>query len=332
MTDPIPHPRETYDWLGPEAPERAFLDGLARGRLHHAWLLAGPAGVGKATFAYRAARRLLGARPDSARGLLGAAPEDPVSRRIEGRAHPDLLVLQRDPEDGKTRRNIPVEEARALPEFFSKSPAASPYRVAIIDAADDLNASSANALLKTMEEPPTRGVLFLVCQSPGALLATIRSRGRRLNLPAPAADLSAPWLARRLGVDADSAARLLAMSRSAPGGAWRLGVAGALETEAAATALLAALPRGDAQAEQALAEGFRGPNGAARFQMVMERLADLARERILARVGAGEGARALDPWARVWQELTELPGRVEAVNLDRTEAFFVTLARLRAIA
>ena len=123
MGEAIPHPRETFDWAGEAAHERAFLDALDRGRLHHAWLIVGPEGVGKATFAYRVARRLLGARPNPGFGLLGAAPEDPVSRQILGRAHPDLMALQRDPEDGKSRRGIPVEEARGLPEFFSKSPA-----------------------------------------------------------------------------------------------------------------------------------------------------------------------------------------------------------------
>jgi DNA polymerase-3 subunit delta' len=96
------------------------------------------------------------------------------------RAHPDLLVLERESPDGKPRRVIPVDEARALPEFFSKSPATAAYRVAIIDAADDLNVNAANAVLKTLEEPPPRGVLFLVSHAPGGLLPTIRSRCRRL--------------------------------------------------------------------------------------------------------------------------------------------------------
>src|ERR1700733_6463299 len=102
------HPRDAAQLEGCEAPERAFLDALERGRLHHAWLLVGPEGVGKATFAFRAARRLLGARP-----------EDPVFRQVAGRAHPDLMVLEREDGEGKARRSIPVDEARELPEFFS---------------------------------------------------------------------------------------------------------------------------------------------------------------------------------------------------------------------
>src|SRR5690606_40139694 len=96
------------------------------------------------------------------------------------RSHPDLLVLEREGEDGKPRKVIPVDEARRLPEFFAKAPAAAPYRVAIIDAADDLNVNAANAVLKTLEEPPPRGGLFLVSHQPGKLLPTIRSRCRSL--------------------------------------------------------------------------------------------------------------------------------------------------------
>ena len=173
-----PSPRQSYHALKDEAPERAFLDALERGRLHHAWMLTGPEGLGKATFAYRAARRLLGAAPDPRRGLLGSDPEDRVSRLVEQDAHPDFLVLERQVEGGKTKKSISVEEARALPEFFSKSPSMARHRVAIVDAADDLNINSANALLKTLEEPPERGVLFLVSHSPARLLGTIRSRCR----------------------------------------------------------------------------------------------------------------------------------------------------------
>src|SRR5687768_13863040 len=133
------HPREVFDLQGHEAAEASFEAARGRGRLHHAWLLTGPEGVGKATFAYRAARRLLGAPADPSHGLLGAPPEHPVSRQIIARSHPDILAIERRGEDGKVRKVIPVDEVRKLSEFFSKSPASSPHRVAIVDAVDDLN-------------------------------------------------------------------------------------------------------------------------------------------------------------------------------------------------
>src|ERR1039457_3470457 len=101
MADPIElaHPREVFTYEEGEAVEGAFLDAMNRGRLHHAWLLCGPEGIGKATFAYRAARRLLGAAPDPAHGLLGAAPDSPDSRQVVAHSHPDLLALERIGED-----------------------------------------------------------------------------------------------------------------------------------------------------------------------------------------------------------------------------------------
>ena len=124
--DDLPHPRETFMLDGVEAADAAFVESLDRDRLHHAWLLTGPEGAGKASFAYRAARRLLGARPDPAYGLLGSSPDDPVSRQVAARSHPDLMVLERVGEDGKPRKVIPVDEARRLPEFFSKAPGSAP--------------------------------------------------------------------------------------------------------------------------------------------------------------------------------------------------------------
>src|ERR1700722_6508564 len=98
-TPAIAHPRDVFRLEGADTAEAAFLDALARDRLHHAWLLVGPEGVGKATFAYRAARRLLGARPDPAFGLLGSNPADTENRLIAAHSHPDLMTLERAVED-----------------------------------------------------------------------------------------------------------------------------------------------------------------------------------------------------------------------------------------
>jgi DNA polymerase-3 subunit delta' len=328
----IPHPRTVFEPpIGGEGAEGAFQGALDRGRLHHAWLLAAPEGTGKATFAYRAARRLLGAAPVTELGVLGARPDDPVCRQMMARAHPDLMVLQREGPDGKARRVIPVDEARALPEFFAKSPANAPYRVAIIDSADDLNANAANAVLKTLEEPPERGVVLLVTHAPGGLLPTIRSRCRRLRFTPPPTELALAWLSERSGVDQGTAQRLLAMARGAPGRAWRLSVSGALDADDQARALLASLPKTDDMAMAALAETFRSPAGVEKFQLFFSRLADNIHERARVAAARGEG-RGADAWVEAWEHVTALPRSVEAVNLDRADAFVSTLGRLRAIA
>lgn len=326
----VPHPREVFQLEGHEAAETAFEAARARGRLHHAWLLTGPEGVGKATFAYRAARRLLGAPPAPAYGVLGADPETPVSRQVLARSHPDLLVLERIGEDGKPRKTIPVDEARRLSEFFSKSPASAPHRVAIVDAADDLNVNAANALLKTLEEPPPRGVLLMVSHSPGRLLATIRSRCRRLAFQAPPLETTAGFVRRRAEVNEEESFRLAAMAQGAPGRALALAAGGALAVDDAARAILADLPRLDEGLALSLADRFRGGEGPAQFNLLFERLA----ERVHAQTAhlAGEGASQLDRWAQAWETLQRLPREVEALNLDRTDALFTALTELRQAA
>lgn len=329
MADAAPHPREVFDLTGHEAAEAAFEEARGRGRLHHAWLLTGTEGVGKATFAYRAARRLLGAPPEPRYGVLGASPEHPVSRQIIARSHPDLMVLERIGEDGKLRKTIPVDEARKLSDFFSKSPASAPHRVAIIDAADDLNVNAANAVLKTLEEPPPRGVILLVSHSPGGLLPTIRSRCRRLTFSAlPEADVVA-FVGARTTANEEDAIRLARMSKGAPGKALALALSGAVGVDDAAKELLQSLPAIDEALAQALADRFRGGEGAVQFNLLFERLA----ERVHAHVVrlASEGYGGLDRWASAWEMLQRLPREVEAVNLDRADAFFTALAELRAV-
>ncbi|MBW3559670.1 MAG: DNA polymerase III subunit delta' [Proteobacteria bacterium] len=323
------HPREVYALDGAQAAERAWLAAVERGRLHHAWLLAGPEGVGKATFAFRAARRLLGARPASAYGLLGAAPEDPVCRLVENRSHPDLLVLEREGEDGKLKRGISVDEARRLPEFFAKSPSIAAWRVAVIDSADDLNASAANAVLKTLEEPPERGVVLMVSHAPGALLPTLRSRCRRLNF--------SPWPEQRVaefvqfaaGLDGVDADRLAALSCGAPGRALRLQAQGALELDESARALFAGGGARQDAAVQALADKLRGGEAAARFALLLELLAEQARAAALR--SAGHAPREADQAAAAWARWRALPAEVEGLNLDRAEALWGVAAEARAL-
>ena len=325
------HPREVFRLTGADGPEAAWLDALARGRMHHAWLLVGPEGVGKASFAYRAARRLLGARPDDAYGLLGSDPDHPVSRQVAARSHPDLLVLELADGEGKARKSIPVDEARRLPEFFSMSPASSPWRVAIIDAADDLNANAANAVLKTLEEPPPRGVLFLVCHTPGRLLPTIRSRCRRLLFRPWADGDVAAFLSERAGLDEPSAVRIAAMAKGSPGKALTLAQAGALELDHTALELLRALPQVDETALLLLAGELRKADGAEKLSLLFERLAEHVKVMVEESVGR-DGASSPAPWFDAWDKLTNWPAEAEALNLDRQDVLWSAVAALREAA
>ena len=316
------HPRDRFDLIPDVAAEAAFLDAFDRGRLHHAWLLCGVEGSGKASFAFRAARRLLGAKPDPARGPLGTRPDDPVAQLITARSHPDLLVLERAVEGGKVKKSISVDQARDLPEFFSKSPSQARYRVAIIDAADDLNLNAANALLKVLEEPPERGVLFLVTHAPGRLLPTIRSRCRRLPFPVWPLHALETLVRNRTGVSSAEAARIAGMAAGSPGQALALASGATLEADQLAQAWVAA-PNLDRAEVMAVADKFRGVEGQVRFEILMDRLIAAVKMRALEE--GASGAR----WAELWERLSELPDRTAAINLDRADVLAGALADLQ---
>jgi DNA polymerase-3 subunit delta' len=135
----------------------------------------------------------------------------------------------------------------------------------------------------------------------------------------------------RAGIEENDARRLLAMAQGAPGRAWRLSAIGALQADDQARALLASLPKTDDTVTSALAETFRAPAGAEKFNLFFNRLADNIHEIACTEAKRGEG-RGLDAWVEAWEYVTALPRSVEAVNLDRADAFLSALGRLRAIA
>ncbi len=207
------HPRHSERVVGHDIAMAHFTAAMAAGKPHHAWLLTGPRGTGKATLAYEFARQLLAGKNNnsSARNLIAA------------RSHPDLFVLQRRVGEGKTAKlktEISVEDARALSAFFSRTAAMADWRVAIIDAADDLNTESANALLKLVEEPPRNCIILLVCNQPGRLLRTMRSRCLRVEVsPLVISDMAAVFAQQRFvdetGLDVSELA--LELANGSPG-------------------------------------------------------------------------------------------------------------------
>ncbi|WP_203292320.1 DNA polymerase III subunit delta' [Maricaulis parjimensis] len=322
-------PRDRYDLFGHETAETSFARAWESGRLHHAWMITGPKGVGKATLAWRAARRILGAAPDAAFGPLGASPQDPVCKLLEAQSNPDLLLL-RPPWDDKRKRwraEITVEEARKAPHFFEKSSGAKGgWRVCIVDSADDMNTNAANAILKTLEEPPQRGVLFLVTHTPGRLPATIRSRCRRLDLRAPTPEQTTQWLTREhaiAGPDAEAAARL---AHGAPGRALALSVSGGV---ALARDVQSALARGATLAEpemRTLADRISGKGGEALRGLFYEALAQGLRDQARQRAAAGEDVTG---WLKAWRDLAALVRDADALYLDPKQTALTALGLAR---
>ena len=174
--------------IGQDRAVEAFASAWAGRKLHHGWLFAGPRGVGKASFAQAAARRVLADAGGPAVELPGVetSGDHPIVKLVDAGSHPDMRWLQRlaNEKTGNLNRNIKVHQIRELGEFMSLSAALSPWRVAVIDSIDDLETSAANALLKMLEEPPPNTLFFLVSHAPGRLLPTIRSRCRLLQFEA----------------------------------------------------------------------------------------------------------------------------------------------------
>ena len=220
-----------------------FAGAWASRKLHHAWLLAGPKGVGKSSFAKSAARRVLAeaAGPPFDRPGVEAPDDHPIVKLVEAGSHPDMRWLERlvNEKTGNLARNISVDQIRELGEFMSMTAALSPWRVAVIDTVDELEASGANALLKMLEEPPANTLFFLVSHAPGRLLPTIRSRCRRLDFHKLDDDAMTSILeARAPDVSATERQRIISMSFGSAGKALAFAELGLAKLEDAALAIL----------------------------------------------------------------------------------------------
>jgi DNA polymerase-3 subunit delta' len=202
-------PREQSRLFGYQAEEAMLARGFREGTLHHSLLLTGPVGIGKATLAYRFARFILSggaalAEPEShpfslfgpeeksdvtteGDGALYMPDTHGIFKRVANGTHADLLVIEPefDAKKGVYKDEIQAEVAREIGGFLALTPAESEWRVVIIDAADQLNEKAANALLKSIEEPPARAFIILVCHNPQSVLPTIRSRCRNIAMQTP---------------------------------------------------------------------------------------------------------------------------------------------------
>lgn len=262
----VPHPRLTPALFGHGLAETALLSAYRSGRVPHAFLLAGPQGIGKATLAYRMARFAL-AHPDPAAREVQQAtslfvdPNHPVARRIAAQAQPDLLVIERTVNDkGVLHKQIAVEDIRKTVGFFGSTAGEGGWRIAIVDAVDELNRSGANALLKILEEPPQRALLLLVSHSAARVPATLRSRCRIVTLrPLAEADVAAAVAAAmQSAADDPDVAAAAAAADGSVARALALLDEGALDLRRQALDLLNKLPATDAKALHALGEALAG--------------------------------------------------------------------------
>lgn len=350
-----PHPRDTSVLFGQDAAERAFLDAWSSGRMHHAWMLTGPQGVGKATLAWRIARFLLADTGEA--GIFGPPdtldmPTDaPAFRKAAALSDPRLVLLRRPWNDKtkKLRTEITVEEVRKLKSFFGMSAADGGWRVAIVDAMDEMNGAAANAFLKLLEEPPEKVALLLVTHQPGRLLPTIRSRCRELRLTPLSAEPLAKAMAEAGFEARDQAQSLAQLSGGSAGEAIGMLTSDGVKIYRDIIGMMSTMPGADRRRVVQFAESMGGRDAAARGDLA-HRLIRLSLHR-LARTGAVgatppeavEGERdvlsRLSPtpasardWAACAEAVTARVAHARAVNLDPAQVMLDTCLHIDATA
>ncbi len=343
-----PPPRKNPDLVGHDEAERLLLEAFDSGRMAHAWLICGHRGIGKATLAFRFARFVLARGGGEAGGLFGDSlpaatpgslyipPDDPVFHRVAAAGHADLLTVERTLNDkGKLRNEIIVDDVRRIGSFLSLTAAEGGWRVVVIDCADEMNVSAANAALKVLEEPPRRALLLLTSHNPGRLLATIRSRCRRLRLTSPDEATVAALIGKyRPETQPDEATQLARLCEGSIGRALALAEEGGLEFYGDLLGLLETLPELDVQSLHRFADRVAKADALEAFAT----LSDLLRwwlERLIL-FAAGEDARgardgeralmerlsqtaSLDRWLEVWEKVSGLLARTDGANLDRKQ-------------
>ena len=326
-------PRENLRLFGHEAAERILLDAYRSGRMHHAWLITGPEGIGKATLAFRIARFIL-ANPDPSQMSIAAAdnlsvdaPEGLIGKIAHG-VHPNILHLQR-PWDEKTKRyktEISVDTVRRIVPFLGTTAGEGGWRIVLVDPADEMNRNAANALLKALEEPPDRTLFVLVSQTPGRLLATIRSRCRTLPLrPLGMSDLNAAL--GQIDPDFSPGDQGRLISHLAEGSPKRALELSGHNAETLYGELITALKTCEPLAFHSLADKCADPRGGALGQLL-----DLYAGYLHRRVkGEAEPDSSHKPpllplvtWAELWEKAARSASDVDIYNLDR-KAFVLDL-------
>lgn len=332
-----PHPRETYNLLGHETAEKTFIKAITQGRSHHAWLVTGVKGVGKATLVYRMARYLLGAT-QLLTDTLDFSPDDPVVQRLASLGHGNVFILRR-PYDMKTKKlrgEIPVSEARKLKDFLSQKPSEAGWRIVIIDSMDEMNRNAENAILKSLEEPPHKTMFFLISSNPGQLLPTIRSRCVNLPLRSIPQDQIRQWTARQVSHDNDVIDAAVKLSRGGPGRAFALCESAdsvLIPLSRYITSLTKMADRNDAKISQSLARNDRRPHRILFWETLSDLLQAQARY-----VASGEWSSAFMPfpllktaaqWSAHATRVSELAGQSDGLNMDHTSVMMTALNEIR---
>lgn len=326
-------PRETTELFGHGDAERVLLDAYKSGRIPHAWLIGGPPGIGKATLAFRIARFVL-AHPDPSAvkvqkaASLAVDPNHPVARRVASQAQGDLLVLERsiNEQTGKLYTVIRVDDVRRTAPFFGSTAGEGGWRIAIVDAVDDLQREGANALLKVLEEPPQRSLLLLISHAPGRELPTIRSRCRRLLLRPLETEDVARALAEATGRNRSEpeVRKAAEASEGSVGRALGLLDPPALALRQKVLDLFAQLPNPDPRALHTLGEAIGGSD-----PKTLEAFMDLVNGWLSARLTeVGQSKAQMARVAETWERVNRAAHEAAIYNLERKPLVFSVFGAL----
>ncbi|WP_315778827.1 MULTISPECIES: DNA polymerase III subunit delta' [unclassified Bradyrhizobium] len=330
----VRHPRETTALFGHREAEAALLAAYRSGRMAHAWLIGGPQGIGKATLAYRMARFVLTHRDPMAADVRAADSlhvdaGDHVARLIASEAHGGLLTLERSANDkGVLRTVITVDETRETISFFGSTAAVEGWRVCIVDTVDELNPNAANALLKILEEPPQQSLFLLVSHAPARVLATIKSRCRRLSLRALSTEDVISAAVEATGMDGGEPALREAAKASEGSVSRTLMLMGGdgLQLQTRTAALLASLPRIDAGELHALGDAL-GTSDRVALASFLDSIERWVAERLRAQDPNAELPR-LARLAEVWEKIVRAARDTESYNLERKPLVFSVFGML----
>ena len=316
-------PEENLNLYGHDAALGFLARTYRSGKSHHAILIEGPEGIGKATLAFRFANHVL-SHPDPKLAPDAISAPDPGSfpyRQIVAGASHNLLHLERpfDEKSGRRRMAITIEEVRRAGRFFAQTSGSDNWRIVIIDTADDLNRNAANAILKILEEPPKRAMFLVLSHAPGKLLPTIRSRCLPLALrPLSNEDLEAALKALGLEINPAARAQLLARANGSVAQALKLVNYGGLEILGAFEELLSLSDGARRRALHKLADALASKDSETVFSFFVESL--LSRIEQDARTAALDGNLAIaDRCADLASALKERIDVAVAYNLDRKQ-------------